>query len=136
MHQRYGFELITNTPEEKVFKTSCDCGHPDDDCYVYVNYDKELNMLSMDLSVTTHHVPYWWTGELSLFDKIKSRIQTAFNILRGRPLKYETSFIFRGREHIEDFCDMIYLLGKECKKETTELHECRKKLRKYEEKNK
>lgn len=50
MHKRHGFEIISNTPERKVFSTQCDCFSPEHNMWVEVEYDKEYNGLALSFN--------------------------------------------------------------------------------------
>lgn len=69
-------------------------------------------------------------AEKGFFSKLFKKLILCYNIIKEGDLKFDGLFIFRGRNHIVDFADMITLLSKEVQQESTELIELRKELRK------
>jgi len=124
MHKRHGFELIEDSPSRKVFYTTCACGSINESPRVYVEYDKDLKQLSLTFEVESHLI----YGNDTFFKRWKNKLRIVWKILRNEPVYNNFDFIFRGRNHIDDFTDFINLLGKDCIKESNELIECRKRL--------
>lgn len=126
--KKYGFEIIKNEPDWKLFRTTCDCMHLDDDCWVDIDYDRELNMVSMDFTVKTCPKSQYQLYRENIFKKFWIKTKLVFKLIFDIPLEYESSFIFRGNEHIENFAELISELGRNCEKETTELIQMKKEL--------
>lgn len=136
MNKKYGFEIIQNEPDWKVFRTSCDCMHPNDDCWVDIEYDRECNMVSMEFTIKTNPSIQHNFYRYNFLKRLYIKFKLMFKILFNRSIEYESSFIFRGLEHIENFTDLITELGRNCKKETNQLEEMKKELDKFKHRNK
>lgn len=130
MHKRFGFELLDNNPEFKMFSTKCTCNNPDDECIVILTYDKEVKDLMMEFNIKT--ILYFpWKG---FWTNWKMKIVSIFRILFNKSIEMDSEFLFRGRNHIQDFSNMIYELSRDVEKETNELQECREELRRLKNK--
>lgn len=134
MHKPYGFELIKDHPDWKVFKTSCECLHPEHDCTVELEHDKEFKMLIMTLSSKTNLTEQYYWYEHSFFKRWWMKLKTCTKVIFNKPLQFESSLIFRGRNHIEDFADFISLLAKDVEQESSELEHLRKEVKRLKNK--
>jgi len=124
--QKYGFELIFNDTDTKIFKTKSASYIPNDELTISLEYDKEYQDLLMEFWVKTTPSGYLNTYSGNWFTNLYQRIKLAGMMLFNKRFEYDYTFMFRGRNHIEDFCDMLYLLSKDVKKETTELTDLKK----------
>lgn len=129
-NKHLNIELVENDSDRKVFKTSCMCMLRDHDMVVDVEYDKEIQ----DLTLTFNHNLvykdlYGYFGE-GFFKRNWRKIKAALKILFNREVTFEGSFMFRGREHITDFCDFIYLLGRDCRRDINDLEQTKHELKK------
>lgn len=127
MHKRYGFELIEDHPDRKVFRTTCHCMSLDHTPTIEVEYDKELKILFLRFNVETS-IDNHYHLEYNVLKRLWKKLKLTWRIFSGKNVTAEHEFVFRGRDHVQDFTDFIHLLGKDCEKETNELIECRKKL--------
>lgn len=126
MHQRYGFELIENEPDYKVYITKPNVELDGEECFVEIVHDYED--LQMNLISQLKMDKYIYGG---FWKRLVCKLKMCYSILKGEELTFNGIFQFRGRNHIEDFAEMMTLLAKEVKQETNELIETKKELRKY-----
>lgn len=127
MHQRYNFELVENEPDMKVLRTTTDGCHSGNDCWVYFLHDNQDLDMVFRSNVQLKDQFEFADG---LWQEITRKIKLCYKIITNQKLEFNSCFSFRGRNHIEDFADMVSLLGKEVKQETNELVETKKQLRK------
>jgi hypothetical protein len=126
MHKRYNFELIENDPNFKSFSTIPSSLNQNDECWIYLTHNyEELEMIFK----TNTYMKNPYDISLSLWKRVANKLKLCYKIFKNEKIEFESSFIFRGRNHIEDFADMILLLSKEVKQETNELIEAKKELR-------
>jgi len=136
MHQRYGFELIENEPDMKTFRTTCSCQQPEDDCWIELTIDEDLDELYMTFWIEAYPTRVYQMYMLKPIKRFFQKLKFCWDIMRGKSVKFESSFIFRGRNHVEDFCDMIYLLGKQVRQETNELKQCKDEVKRLKNREK
>lgn len=101
---------------ESVYRTSCEC-MGDDTCTFSVRVDEEYaeyrkdisGMVYLEIDIEVHHdtwvwsKPAWSRGVRSFWNRIVS----CWKLLRTGCLSYEAGFIFRGEEHMDEFCNTI-----------------------------
>jgi len=133
MHQRYGFELIRNDTDSKVFRTSCVCMDKEDDLTVELEYIKDTKELILSHYVNTYPAKQFEIDWMPWYKNLWEKVKLCKDIITGKPIKFESVFQFRGRGHVEDYCDMVYLLGKDVVKESTELEGLKKEYNKLKD---
>jgi len=121
MHKRYGFELVENEPDFKAFSTK---SQNLEECWITLSHNKEELEMRM---ITDTYLQYCDADKW--YKNIWEKIKLCYKIVTNQKVRSESEFMFRGRNHIEDFADMITLLSKEVLKETNELIQTREKLR-------
>ena len=92
-------EKTGDFPSSTFYKTTCSCG--DHDLTLEVEYDEKINLISLNIYVDTEIGEFYkWDNwyQMTWF-----RIKTIFKIIFGHELKFEAWFLFKGKEHIEDF---------------------------------
>jgi len=134
MHKPYGFEIIKDFPDWKVFKTNCECLHDDHECTIELDYDKECNMLTMTLSNKADLSNRYNWYKYIFIKRWWKKFKTCLCIMFDKELNFENSLIFRGREHVENFADFITLLGKNVEKESNELDRLRQEVKRLKNK--
>jgi len=91
------------------YATFCSCGSHD--LAMQLNYDKKDGI--KDLTFYTTEVTWEdnYRNEYSLFDRIKIRIKTAWNVLIKGYIEQEAVFVFHGDEQIKDLGNKILELA-------------------------
>ena len=125
MHKQYGFEIIENEPNRKSFYMRCHSEH--NTCWVELSHDNERLWLSLNSNVS---IKNQYPIDQGFFKSLKHKLKLCWDIFNNNKIEYNAGFSFRGSNHVQNFCDMIGVLGKQVKKETNELIECKKQLRK------
>ena len=93
---------------DSCYRTSCEC-MGDDQLTFMINVDKESGVVFLELYADTYHDgavwddPRWSRGIRGFWQRIKS----CWTLLIHGHLKYHAGFIFRGENHINEFCDTI-----------------------------
>lgn len=101
-------EIAKYDDDSKVWRTSCKC-MGDDQMTFMVDTDEEFPEVYlevwMDVSSTdsVYHLPVWSRP----FRSFWWRITNVCSLLFKGSVKVEGSFIFRGEEHIDEFCETI-----------------------------
>lgn len=102
-------EMLRNDPNYKIYRTSCECMNDDHIVTVYIESDIESGEVVMELYQKTweHTRSYSLNKVVSLFETFIKRVKVACRILFLGYIETTSGFIFRGTEHIDEFCDNI-----------------------------
>lgn len=112
MKNKSRVEYINNN----LFRTSCHCLSPEHNLTIEVEYDKKAELVivtfndELDLKYRESLLSSRWEG-------LKYRLQLCYKILRNKPIDFNGEFIFRGFDHIKDFCDMLLHLANKTKRD-------------------
>ena len=96
-------EKISST----VFKTTCMCGETDHQLtIIFTNDEDQFYCLEFRLLAP---VPYVFSGmnANNWFEEIWERIKAAFHVLWFGRIECMEEFMFRDKEHLEDFIKLI-----------------------------
>ena len=101
-------EIAEYDDDSKVWRTSCKC-MGDDDLTFTVESDEEYPEVYLEVYMDmSAHARVW--GEPSWSRPFRSfwwRITNAFKLVFKGYVKVDGTFIFRGEEHIDAFCETI-----------------------------
>jgi len=110
MKNKSRVEYINNNK----FVTSCDCLSPEHSLIVEVEYNKDVEMVIATFN-SVLDLKYKKIPE-SKWESLKYRLQLCYRILRRKPIDFYGEFIFRGNDHIKDFCQMLLHLADKVKR--------------------
>ncbi len=92
-----------------AYRAACDCGSEEHDCTFWTEYDKEIDMLIMNMWKKVH-----WDNRAyctdSILDKprlIWERLKCAARILFLGHIDFEEDFLFYDEDHMTDFINML-----------------------------
>lgn len=96
-------EKVRETDDWIMWTTTCQCmSH---NLVVEIEYDKEFDMAMFNF----YHDVGWSETETNIFKSIWKRIKAASKILFTGYLSLNESFMFRDKQHIEDFQKALQL---------------------------
>lgn len=101
---------------EVLYRIACDCGADEHDATISIEYDKEINYLSLRFWKKVCWCPNW---ENKWYNKIWKRITGTLKMLFTGYVELEEDFLIREDDNIKDFI--------------TALIEGRQKLQSYED---
>ena len=101
-------EEIAEIGDDKIWRTTCKCMGVDNLTFMVSNDDEYPEVyieVYMDMSASGHVwcKPVWSRP----FRSFWWRITNAFGLIFKGYVKVNGSFLFRGEEHIDEFCDTI-----------------------------
>jgi hypothetical protein len=100
--QRSNVEIQRDMEDFVMFKTTCECCLPNHAITVSIERSGDTDSMPMVTMYFTCACSDF-DAEGSLLDKLWRRIQTAAKILWTGSVETQGSFIFRDREHVQDF---------------------------------
>ena len=126
------FELISESTNERIYRTSCILDEKEESLYLYFNFDIQNQNVNLSFKYNLDFI-----FETSLFNRIKN----AFKILFKRDIKEVpgTTFEFKNRSHLLEFKDLIITTTRELREENdtiqnmqTHINHLEGRLSKYE----
>lgn len=133
----FQLELVTDNHQKKVFRTQCRCNDKDHSLWIEVYYDREEEDVSM---LFYYNMPISFKLQYKGFlERTWERLKVATKVIFNKPVYFEEAFIFRNQTHVKEFSDIIYIIAREVKKETShneqlqmEINRLKEKLTQYE----
>ena len=93
------FEMQNST----FFRATCDCGDPQCDITLILEYDEKLpHMIDLILHKELHWSSYWAFPD-TWYNRLKKRIGGTLRMLFTGYMKVEETFVFQGEKHIQEF---------------------------------
>ena len=97
-------ERITNDSKDAVFKTSCLCSSDEHDLTIWI--DKDEGFATEIFFNVIGPYPYSWCEDNPLIT-FWHRIKGALRILFTGRIVYQECFMFRDKEHVQDFVNAL-----------------------------
>jgi len=116
-------EKIIDTGDYVVYRTTCRCGSTDHNLCVILEYDKELDIVSVSMLADLESIS--WGGDydqarIVIWVKdILGRIKKAVKLILTGYIKMETDFIFRDRSHAAEFAKALTVMADKLKEEAS-----------------
>ncbi len=93
-----------------MYRAACDCGSPDHDLVIDMEFDKELGLTILTFYEKVEFSPYYWGNTedskwvafKGKMGALKRRVKAAFKLLTGSHLEYDSTFIMYGEDQIDD----------------------------------
>lgn len=93
--------------EDAIFyRASCSCGDQRQDTSLYLELDRETDMIYLHLFSEVYYSSYWTDNWF--IDKWY-RIKDALRLIFTGKIKIENTFLFEGEEQIKDFINMLQI---------------------------
>jgi len=95
----YGVMRTMNYEDTIMYRVMCDCKSPDHETTISIEYDKDINMVSLSFYKDVCWCPYW---ETKWYNKIWKRITGTLRMLFTGYIELEEEFLIQDDEHIKN----------------------------------
>lgn len=103
-----GVELIEDSKNRKLYRTSCACHSPEHRMDIEIEKMKDEDLISVCFIVQTD---FYVSLDQPIWKRWKQKFSMCWKTLKGEPLEYTGEFLFRDFNHARDFVDMLYYLA-------------------------